>query len=154
MSAIPRRALSIRQPWAWLIVNGHKDVENRTWLRQSLGRFLVHASKGMTRDEYFDCEQFALSLGVELPSRHMLDRGGIVGVATHTHVVGPNETSHAWHVTGQFGYVLKDQRRLPFVECSGMLGLWSVPTEVLEEIAARVKAAEAGPPRTSPDLAQ
>lgn len=23
--------LSIRQPWAWLIVNGYKDIENRTW---------------------------------------------------------------------------------------------------------------------------
>lgn len=25
------RALSIRQPWAWLIVNGYKDIENRDW---------------------------------------------------------------------------------------------------------------------------
>uniref|UniRef100_A0A6M3LBP2 Putative ASCH domain-containing protein n=1 Tax=viral metagenome TaxID=1070528 RepID=A0A6M3LBP2_9ZZZZ len=25
------KALSIRQPWAWLIVHGYKDVENRTW---------------------------------------------------------------------------------------------------------------------------
>lgn len=22
--------LTIRQPWAWLIVNGHKDIENRS----------------------------------------------------------------------------------------------------------------------------
>ena len=25
------KALSIRQPWAWLIVHGYKDIENRTW---------------------------------------------------------------------------------------------------------------------------
>lgn len=25
------KALSIRQPWAWLICAGYKDVENRTW---------------------------------------------------------------------------------------------------------------------------
>jgi hypothetical protein len=25
------KAMSIRQPWAWLIVNGYKDVENRIW---------------------------------------------------------------------------------------------------------------------------
>ena len=25
------KAISIRQPWAWLIVNGYKDVENRIW---------------------------------------------------------------------------------------------------------------------------
>jgi ASCH domain-containing protein len=25
------KALSVRQPWAWLIVNGYKEVENRDW---------------------------------------------------------------------------------------------------------------------------
>jgi len=27
----PVMCLSIRQPWAWLITHGHKDIENRTW---------------------------------------------------------------------------------------------------------------------------
>jgi tetratricopeptide (TPR) repeat protein len=43
------KALSIRQPWAWLIVHGVKDVENRTWRTNFRGRFLVHA--GMRFDE-------------------------------------------------------------------------------------------------------
>jgi hypothetical protein len=25
------KAISICQPWAWLIVNGYKDIENRIW---------------------------------------------------------------------------------------------------------------------------
>jgi len=25
------KALSIRQPYAWLIIHGYKDIENRTW---------------------------------------------------------------------------------------------------------------------------
>ena len=25
------KILSVRQPWAWLIVAGHKDIENRKW---------------------------------------------------------------------------------------------------------------------------
>ena len=44
----PLKALSIRQPWAWLIVNGFKDVENRNWRTHWRGRLLIHASKGMT----------------------------------------------------------------------------------------------------------
>ncbi len=24
------RALSLRQPWAWLVINGYKDIENRS----------------------------------------------------------------------------------------------------------------------------
>ncbi len=25
------KALSIKQPWAWLICAGYKDIENRSW---------------------------------------------------------------------------------------------------------------------------
>ena len=42
------KALSIRQPWAWLIVNGHKDIENRSWPTRFRGPVLIHAAKGMT----------------------------------------------------------------------------------------------------------
>jgi hypothetical protein len=46
------KALSIRQPWAWLILHAGKDIENRDWPTRFRGRFLIHAAKGMTRDEY------------------------------------------------------------------------------------------------------
>ena len=46
-------ALSIRQPWAWLIVNGHKDIENRDWPTNFRGRLLVHAGQTMAR-RYYD----------------------------------------------------------------------------------------------------
>ncbi|HDU8694716.1 TPA: ASCH domain-containing protein, partial [Morganella morganii subsp. morganii] len=41
------KAISIRQPWAWLIVNGHKDIENRSWRTKYRGQVLVHASQGV-----------------------------------------------------------------------------------------------------------
>ena len=48
------KALSIRQPWAWLILNAGKDIENRSWYTSVRGRVLIHASKGMTLAEYED----------------------------------------------------------------------------------------------------
>lgn len=42
------KALSIRQPWAWLILHGGKDIENRSWNTNFRGRFLIHAAAGMT----------------------------------------------------------------------------------------------------------
>ena len=38
------KALSIRQPWAGLIVSGFKDIENRTWSTNVRGRIYIHAS--------------------------------------------------------------------------------------------------------------
>ena len=53
-------ALSIRQPWAWMILNAGKDIENRSWQTDYRGRFLIHAAKGMTQDEY---EKLVVRLG-------------------------------------------------------------------------------------------
>ena len=44
------KALSIMQPWAWLIVNGHKAIENRTWRCHVRGPILIHAGKKLDED--------------------------------------------------------------------------------------------------------
>jgi hypothetical protein len=41
----PAVCLSIRQPWAWLVAHGWKNIENRTWPTGFRGRFLIHAAK-------------------------------------------------------------------------------------------------------------
>ena len=38
--------LTIRQPWAWAIMDGRKRVENRFWSTPYRGWMLVHAGKG------------------------------------------------------------------------------------------------------------
>lgn len=38
------KAITIKQPWASLIVHGIKDIENRTWLTHFRGRVLIHAA--------------------------------------------------------------------------------------------------------------
>lgn len=45
-------ALSIRQPWAWLILHAGKDVENRTWASRYRGPLLVHAGKRPDTEAY------------------------------------------------------------------------------------------------------
>ncbi|WP_259659102.1 ASCH domain-containing protein [Burkholderia pseudomallei] len=122
------KALSIRQPWAWLIVQGFKDIENRTWPTRFRGRVLIHASKGMTKAEYEDVELFAE--GLQLPAREDLERGGIVGVAMITDCVLPAHRKSIWHMAGQFGFQLADAKPVPFVECKGALGFFNVPHDI------------------------
>ena len=43
------RALTVRQPWAWAIIYGGKDLENRRW-RTSYRGPLIHASKNANPD--------------------------------------------------------------------------------------------------------
>lgn len=47
------KALTVKQPWAYLICSGIKDIENRTWKcpQKHIGqRVLIHASKSIELD--------------------------------------------------------------------------------------------------------
>ncbi len=117
------KALSIRQPWAWLIVHGHKDIENRCWRTHKRGKILVHASAGLTRQEYARAADFAADLGVVVPGFSELDRGGIVGSVKIVDCV--EEDPSPWYF-GYYGFLLKDAEVLPFVPCKGKLGFFNV----------------------------
>lgn len=117
-------ALSIRQPWAWLILHAGKDIENRSWPTRFRGRFLIHASKGMTRDEWADAAGFAFRIGVrDMPEYLDNERGGIVGSVELVNCV--TESRSPWFC-GEYGFVLRQARPLPFLPYKGALGFFNV----------------------------
>ena len=46
------KVLSVRQPWAYLIVAGYKPVENRRWSTTYRGPLLIHASITTQPDDF------------------------------------------------------------------------------------------------------
>lgn len=134
MSTTP--CISIRQPWAWLIVNGYKDIENRSWKTARRGRVLVHASKGMTDQEWFDAMLFAtrmcqVPMAVVDKSRDEVaqQRGGIVGSVEIVDCVDGHRSP--WFV-GEYGFVLRNAKPLPFIPYKGALGFFGVPESVVQ----------------------
>lgn len=118
------RALSVRQPWAWLIVNGHKPIENRDWATNFRGEVLIHAGLTMTRPYYADvAADIATTFDIQLPAYETLERGGIVGVATIVDCV--TESESLWF-QGEYGFVLENARPLPFHSCKGALSFFDV----------------------------
>ena len=128
--------LSIRQPWAWLILHGGKDIENRDWPTKRRGRVLVHAAKGMTWDEWGQAWDFAQGSGASPRALatgmtyHTIERGGIVGSVEIVDCVERSESP--WFI-GRYGFVLRDPRPLPFVPWKGALGFFGVPRAALLE---------------------
>lgn len=126
MTDIPRLALSVRQPWAWAIIHGGKDIENRDWRRPNpglsfRGEVAIHASQGMTRAEYEDARDFMARIGVECPWPAHLQRGGIVGVVRIVDMVKDHESP--WFM-GRIGLVLAGPRPVTFTPSSGALGFF------------------------------
>jgi hypothetical protein len=121
------KAISIRQPWAWLIIAGHKDVENRSWATDYRGPLVIHAGQQMS-DERAAAEQLCRTQHIDLPDT--FERGGIIGIVTLVDCV---EHSRSRWFEGPYGFVLSDPRPLKFVPYSGRLGLFDIPDQVLGE---------------------
>ena len=117
-------ALSIRQPWAWLIIHAGKDIENRSWPTTVRGPVLVHASKGMTVMEYKDAACWAEeALGILVPPRDQLQFGGIIGQVEIADSVWASKSP--WF-SGPYGFVLRNPKPMPFREVRGQLGFFEV----------------------------
>lgn len=118
------KAISIRQPWAWAIIHAGKDIENRDWPTRFRGPVLIHAGKGMTRDEYEDAADFIRSTCGRMIPFEALPRGGIVGQAE---IVDCVEDSKSPWFFGRYGFVLRNAKLLPFRPFKGALGFFVVP---------------------------
>lgn len=147
------RALSIRQPWAMSIVTGTKRIENRSWDTRFRGLFLIHAGKGMTRDEFDGWAHMILAEDIRWPglrgriwrpSDFEGQRGGIIGAARLVDVARSREAvapdQRPWFF-GPVGFVLADVVPVPFMPCKGALGFFSVEPEV--EAQARLQLVRA-----------
>ena len=127
MNVIPNIALSVRQPWAWAIIEAGKNVENRSTFAISKGgfdarRIAIHAGKGMTRCEYEDARNFMASIGVACPRPDRLVRGAIIGAVTVTAVV--KASGSPWFF-GPRGLVLTDPVSIVPIPAVGALGYFA-----------------------------
>ena len=120
------KAISIRQPWAWLIMEGFKPVENRTWPTSFRGDIQIHAAKGCTEAEYAEAVEFVRSFSPSIASRmpalDQLERGGIVGIVTITDCVRQHRSPF---FVGPWGFVMERPYPVPFKPMRGMLGIFN-----------------------------
>ena len=135
MTAYPDRAFAIIQPWAWLIVNGWKDIENRTWWTSRRGPVLIHASKTLDGEVHQALlrgqhpvtmqplpEEVRLAYTQAVMSQ-TVHRGGIVGQAD---IVDCVSTSRSPWFVGDYGFVIANAKPLPFMPAIGRLSFFPV----------------------------
>jgi hypothetical protein len=110
------KVLTVRQPWASLIVAGIKDVENRSWSTKFPGKLGIHA--GMRVDTQA-LDEFGYLLG-DRP----LQRGALIGSVTLLDCIQNSKSEWAEH--GVWHWVLTDARTLVHPRrMDGRLGLWT-----------------------------
>lgn len=142
-------AISLWQPWAWLVACGAKSCETRSWPTKYRGPIAIHAAKRFIGLEMLKILQspdwvhwlrVAREHGVPVDeSRRLLGFGGlargkIVAVAHLDDVVQINpltkplsyqEVAFGDYTTGRFRWDLRDVHALKEpIPCRGRQGLW------------------------------
>jgi hypothetical protein len=140
------RALSIKQPWAWLICAGYKDIENRNWsINKSVLRYgglpqriYVHAGAKVDNDGAIQLWENKERLGIQgcintwVEICNTWEQGAIIG---EVDIVGcrfrfgeENGNLYSiWHEVGMYGFLLANpllyDKPIP---CKGKLGFFGV----------------------------
>lgn len=139
------KALSVWQPWAWLIVNGFKGVENRGWFLSRRGPIAIHAGKKMGPEQMEDYECIRdLYPDITMPALRDMQLGGLVGTAeaydcvSKEGAVPPDQ--RRWF-NGPYGILLRNQRVCTFVPVRGQLGLFDVEDGMIQLIENPLRSA-------------
>lgn len=126
--ALPSKALSIRQPWAWAILHAGKRIENRSRRFHYRGLICLHVS--LYEPTPIDLADFTAVWRESVPdplqrlSQTALGefaRGGIVGTAEIVDVV--EQSDSPWFF-GPYGLVLENVRPIEFIPAKGALGIF------------------------------
>jgi hypothetical protein len=133
----PLVAISVKQPWAALLVAGVKTIEIRSWATRRRGKVLIHAGKvDDDRPEGWD--------RITTPELRELAtlRGGIVGVgeliackgyATSRAFAADSElhlNDPGWFKPRLCGFVFRNLKTVPFHPCPGQTLFFKVEYNV------------------------
>jgi ASCH domain len=124
------RVLSIQQPWAWAIVEGHKRVENRTWTTPYRGPVLIHAAVTVRGAEI---EYLRDEFRLKPPTRAEIERGCVV--------TRRNAKRFGRWFKGPYGFVLLNAVKLRRpVKLKSQLGLYRPTPGLLARVNAQLPA--------------
>ena len=122
------KCLSLKQPYAELIVSGKKTIELRTWNTKFRGEFLIHASRTVDKEA---CERNMID-PESLMTGAIVGKSNLYDVKTYysknsflgdrnKHFADSNFTKY------KYGFLLKESKRLKKpIPLLGKLGFFNV----------------------------
>lgn len=127
------KAITIKQPWASLIVSGLKDIENRSWKTNFRGRVLIHAGKAVSKNGWREMNQRQIDVAANTKMMgaifNELPFGAIIGSVEIVDCV-QNHPS-IWAEKGAWNWVLANPVMFPepITGAKGKLSFWNYDCE-------------------------
>ena len=120
------KALTIKEPWASLIINGYKEYEFRSWKTNYRGKILIHAGMSNENISKFDIYNLEYSKGEIIGEAELVDCI-LVSEEFNNELLKKNslvygKTNHTSTYAWKLENIKKYDKKIP---CKGKLGLWN-----------------------------
>lgn len=122
------KVLTIKQPWASLIINSYKKYEFRSWKTNYRGKILIHAGKALEKDmlNRFKDYNLDIDLGYIIGEAYLEDcilvtkkfQDKLRKIDSVVYARSNHEEMYAWKLTN----IKKYKDKIPI---NGKLGLWN-----------------------------
>ena len=122
------KALTIKEPWASLIINGYKKYEFRSWKTNYRGKILIHAGKSLEKNQTIKFKDYNL----EYSSGEIIGEAELVDCIKVTEEfnkelkkINPIVYGNSGHVEN-YAWKLENIKKYDEkIEVNGKLGLWN-----------------------------
>ena len=115
------KALSLKQPFAELILQEKKKIELRKWNTKFRGEFLIHASKIPDKKAMKEFGFDILTCGYIVGKAKLINVKKYKTKKEHDKDKNLHLASNSW---GNYGFILKDVKRINKIPCKGQLNFW------------------------------
>ena len=122
------KVLTIKQPWAELIIDGYKKYEFRGWKTKYRGKILIHAGMSLEKDMMIRFKDYNLdyTLGVIIGEADLVDCI-LVDKKFNEELRNINpivygRSNHVENYAWKLENIIKYDEPIP---CKGQLGLWN-----------------------------
>lgn len=118
------KALSLKQPWAELVLLGKKTIELRKWNTNFRGEFFIHASGNIDEEQM---KKYNLK---DLPKQSIVGRANLIDVKIYNNKKEFSEDSNKHLASnmdyGKYGFILKNVKRIDPIKHKGQLGFFNI----------------------------
>ncbi|MCX6749245.1 MAG: ASCH domain-containing protein [Candidatus Pacearchaeota archaeon] len=115
------KVLTLKQPFAELVVSGKKTIELRKWNTNFRGKFLIHSSRIPDKK---NMKKFGFE---NLPNGFILGEADLVNVKKYNTAKEFNKDKNK-HLAakdwGAYGFILKNIKRITPISARGQLNFW------------------------------
>ncbi|HLF54067.1 MAG TPA: ASCH domain-containing protein [Candidatus Nanoarchaeia archaeon] len=115
------KTLSLKQPFAELILQGKKKIELRKWNTKFRGEFFIHASKTPDKESMSKFGFTSLPTGCIVGKAFLKEVKKYKNEAEHKKDKNLHLASSFW---GNYGFILENPQRIKEIPCKGALNFW------------------------------